>query len=68
MSEIVPETETTQEDPLQGLGGGISMSLSLSPPPSIPVGAPLSDRAKRAAAGEARSRSQSQLLSDYHAI
>ena len=42
MSETVPETEPTQEDPVQGFGGGMTMSLPLplSPPPSIPVEIP----------------------------
>ena len=30
MSEFVPETEPTQEDAVQGLGGGASMSLPLN--------------------------------------
>ena len=42
MSETVPKTEPTQEDPVQGFGGGMTMSLPLplSPPPSIPVEIP----------------------------
>ena len=30
MSELVPETEPTQEDPVQDLGGRASMSLPLN--------------------------------------
>jgi hypothetical protein len=60
MSEFVPETEPTQQDPMQGFGGGASMSVPSSPLPSGPAEAPVSDRAKRAAARLAREREQSR--------
>ena len=56
----MPETEPTQQDPMQGFGGGASMSVPSSPLPSGPAEAPVSDRAKRAAARLAREREQSR--------